>query len=95
MQINEEEMRLDEEVEMRLDEDKDNDQMMKGLESDADEVYNEDKQPTAMRIGMQQIIHSGYISIAPLQVHYYSEALPTEHGYCVGVSRRRVTDNCE
>jgi len=23
-------------------------------------------------------------SIAPLQVHYYSEALPTQHGYCVG-----------
>ena len=22
------------------------------------------------------------ISIAPLQVHYYSEALPTQHGYC-------------
>src|SRR6218665_3332034 len=28
------------------------------------------------------------IYIAPLQVHYYSEALPTQHGYCVGVSRR-------
>src|SRR6218665_846532 len=27
------------------------------------------------------------ISIAPLQVHYYSEALPTQHGYCVEVSR--------
>ena len=25
------------------------------------------------------------ISIAPLQVNYYSEALPTQHGYCVGV----------
>ena len=25
--------------------------------------------------------------IAPLQVLYYSEALPTQHGYCVGVSR--------
>src|SRR6218665_1855356 len=24
------------------------------------------------------------ISIAPLQVHDYSEALPTQHGYCVG-----------
>jgi len=24
------------------------------------------------------------ISIAPLQVHYYSEALPTQYGYCVG-----------
>jgi len=28
------------------------------------------------------------ISKAPLQVHYYSEALPTQHGYCVRVSRR-------
>ena len=26
------------------------------------------------------------ISIAPLQVQYYSEALPTQHGCCVGVS---------
>src|SRR6218665_5027 len=35
------------------------------------------------------------ISIAPLKVHYYSEALPTQHGYCVGVSRRSATGNCE
>ena len=28
------------------------------------------------------------ISIAPLRVLYYSEALPTQHGYCIGVSRR-------
>ena len=34
-----------------------------------------------------------YISIAPLQVLYYSEALPTQHGYGVGVSRRSATDN--
>jgi len=34
-------------------------------------------------------------SIAPLQVHYYSETLPTRHECCVGVSRRRVTDNCK
>jgi len=27
------------------------------------------------------------ISIASLQVRYYSEAFPTQHGYCVGVSR--------
>jgi len=25
------------------------------------------------------------IFIAPLQVHYYSDLLPTQHGYCVGV----------
>jgi len=31
------------------------------------------------------------ISIAPLQVHYYTEALPTQHGYCVGVSRWSAT----
>ena len=29
------------------------------------------------------------ISVAPLQVHYYSEALQTiQHGYCIGVSRQ-------
>jgi len=28
------------------------------------------------------------ISIAPLEVRYYSEALPTQHGYCGGASRR-------
>ena len=28
------------------------------------------------------------ISIAPLQVLYYSEALQLQHGYCIGVSRR-------
>jgi len=35
------------------------------------------------------------ISIAPLQVHYYSEALPTQHGYCVRVSRWSANDSCE
>ena|SRR6218665_3179585 len=40
-----------------------------------------------------QVVHSFIpaISIAPLQVLYYSEALPTtglQHGYCIGVSRR-------
>jgi len=35
------------------------------------------------------------VSLAPLQVHYYSDALPTQHGYCVGASRRRTTGNCE
>jgi|SRR6218665_441115 len=35
------------------------------------------------------------ISIASLQVHYYSEALRTQHGYCIGVSRRSATGNCE
>ena|SRR6218665_582638 len=28
------------------------------------------------------------ISIAPLQVHFYSEVLSTQHRYCAGVSRR-------
>jgi len=43
-------------------------------------------------------IHSDHfykLSIAPLQVRYYSEALPTQHGYCAGVSRRSATGNCE
>jgi len=35
------------------------------------------------------------ISIAPLQVRYYSEQIPTQHGYCAGVSNRSATGNCE
>src|SRR6218665_306573 len=35
------------------------------------------------------------IFIAPLQVHYYSEALPTQHGYCVRISRQSATGNCK
>ena len=35
------------------------------------------------------------ISIVPLQVCYYSEALPTQHRYCARVSRRSATGNCE
>src|SRR6218665_1707699 len=35
------------------------------------------------------------ISIALLQVHYYPEALPTQHIYCIVVSRRSATGNCE
>src|SRR6218665_832912 len=44
-----------------------------------------DKRPRTMGV-----IHSfiSGISIVPLQVRYYSEALPTEHGCCVGVSLR-------
>src|SRR6218665_102764 len=40
-----------------------------------------------LRVNRSQSVRQA-ISIAPLQVHYYSEALPTQHGYCVGVSRR-------
>jgi len=39
------------------------------------------------------------ISIAPLQVHYYSEALPTtalySYWYCVELTRRSATGNHE
>jgi len=43
--------------------------------------------------GWRRIRHSFIqtISIAPLQVHYYSEALPTQHGYSAGISRRSTT----
>jgi len=43
------------------------------------------------------IIHSFIqaISIAPLQVCYYSEALQTQHGYCARVSCWSATGNCE
>ena len=34
-------------------------------------------------------------SIAPIHVHYYSEALHIQHGYCVGISHRSATGNCE
>src|SRR6218665_1790088 len=33
------------------------------------------------------------ISIAPLKVLYCSEALPTQHGYCLGISRLSATGN--
>jgi len=51
---------------------------------------------------IQQLMHEASfhsfiqsISIVPLQVHYYSEALPTQHGYCVGVSPQSAAGNCE
>src|SRR6218665_2051023 len=45
----------------------------------------------------QRPIHSFIqaFSKAPLQIHYYSEALPTQHGYCVCVSHRSATGNSE
>src|SRR6218665_1258283 len=52
--------------------------------------------PFLMNAHTHTLIHSfiQIISIAPLQVHVYSEALPTQHGYCAGVSRRSATGNC-
>ena len=49
------------------------------------------------RLVIHSFIHSfiQLISIVPPQVHYYSEAIPTQHGYCVGVSRRSATGNCK
>ena len=35
------------------------------------------------------------ISIAPLQVHYYSEVLLTQHGYCARISRQSATGNSQ
>jgi len=46
-----------------------------------------------LNINVHSFIQAIYI--APLQVRYYSEALPTVHGYCAGVSRRSATGNCE
>src|SRR6218665_2789119 len=50
-----------------------------------------------MCVCIHSFIHSFIqtISIAPLQVNFYSESLPTQHGYCAGVSRRSATGNCE
>ena len=52
------------------------------------------KQPSSC---LQDMIQSCIqaTSIAPLQARYYLEALPTQLGYCVGVSRRSATGNCE
>ena len=45
----------------------------------------------------KRLIHSliQAISIAPLQVHYYTEALLTQHRCCVGVLRQSAMGNCE
>jgi len=54
---------------------------------------------TIMHITGETIVFSDSLSfiqaiyIAPFQVHYYTEALPRQHGYGVGVSRRSATDN--
>src|SRR6218665_1021894 len=40
---------------------------------------------------IHSFIHAIYV--APLQVHYYSEVLPTQHGCCAGVSCRSTTGN--
>jgi len=41
---------------------------------------------------MRAYIHSFIqaISIAPLQVHHYSEALPTQHGHCRSFMPKRL-----
>jgi len=41
------------------------------------------------------ILFNPAISIAPLQLNYYSEALQTQHWHCVGVSCQSATRNCE
>src|SRR6218665_3854703 len=48
---------------------------------------------TTPRLSQYSFIQT--ISIAPLQVHSYSEVLPTQHGYCAGVSRRSATGHGE
>src|SRR6218665_3299549 len=40
-------------------------------------------------------IHSGHFYSTSSSPLYYSGALPTQHGYCAGVSRRSATGNCE
>src|SRR6218665_470478 len=57
-----------------------------------DDVFN--GQLTEYEGGMWNCLINRFIqaiSIAPLQVRYYSEALPTQRGYCAGVSRRSAT----
>jgi len=49
------------------------------------------------KIFVHLFIHSFIqaISIAHLQVRYYSKAFPTQHGYCAEVSRRSATGSCK
>jgi len=60
-------------------------------------IFIADKEPKYQTVRLNSFIHSFIqtICIAPLQVHFYSEALLTQHGYCAGVSRRSATGNCE
>src|SRR6218665_4028462 len=45
---------------------------------------------------IHSFIHSGHFyNASPNRLLAYSEALPTQHGYCAGVSRRSATGNCE
>src|SRR6218665_39703 len=46
---------------------------------------NQNQEITTAQTIQSVFIHA--ISIAPLQVHYHSEALPTQYGYCAGISR--------
>src|SRR6218665_3581064 len=60
-------------------------------------MYTQLNLSAIMLVGLCPFIHSfiQVSSIAPLQVRYYSEAPPTQHGYYAGVSRRSATGNCE
>jgi len=62
-----------------------------------DEQTDEDSECKLMQESVRKFIRSiiQAISIAPLHVHYYSEALPKQHGYCAGISRLSTTGNCE
>ena len=61
------------------------------------QCYRCQRQLRSNSISLAYIIHSFIqaISIAPLQVHYYIEALLTKHGYCAGNSCLSATGNCE
>jgi len=41
------------------------------------------------------LIDSDHFYSASSSPLHYSEALPTQHGYCAGVSCRSATGNCE
>ena|SRR6218665_3907783 len=65
--------------------------------SDFVQVLSTNKVPVYDLLGAGANIHSFIqaISIAPLQVHYYSEEPPTQPKYCAGISRRSAKGNCE
>jgi len=59
------------------------------------EVAKDDQSSRLLSHCSCTFIHSFIQAIAPLQVHYYSEVLPTQYGYCARISRRSATSNCE
>jgi len=72
--------------------------LAEGLKSGSEHAHSHDLICLNVHSLIHLFIHSGYFysaTVLPLQVLYYSEAFPTQHGYCARISRRSATGNCE